>query len=158
MGMDSPYFEQTTQIHWSATTMQFDQNPRWVSINNLRAMCERVSGCVCHQFKVEKITPRFIYVSYSNENEYATPNPMIAVFPRLDFHKGEIGAVLEYHNIINDSWDGEGWQAFEAIRDCPKLWRNLEDGIWRTEKEIEARRQTLLTSAESMDKLRGTEQ
>lgn len=117
---------------------QFDHRIRVVSLENLKAMCERVSG-VCHRYEVTKVSSSRVHVEYSNPDEYGSAHPMVAVFPcypsgnRTDDINNH-AIVLEYRNVLHDNWDGEGWQAFECLRDCPELFRG-PDG-WRTREEV----------------------
>lgn len=121
---------------WNLDQLQGECSLRAVYPANLRAMCARISG-MCHRFSVERITKRFAYVVYSNPNEYGTERPMTALYPVMP--DGRI--VLDVHDVKNDSWDGEGWQAFEQLRECPQLWRSAPDkDDWRTREEIEATR------------------
>jgi hypothetical protein len=125
---------------------QSDHKVRVVSIENLRAMCERVSG-VCHRYWVESVGRSRVKVGYSNPNEYGTESPMFAVFP--SYPSGFAGdqdnpcVVLEFLNVLHDNWDGEGWQAFDALRDCPKLWRSPEDSTWSTEDDPQDKKRLL---------------
>lgn len=119
---------------------QFDSKVRVVSVENLKAMCERVSG-VCHRYRVETVSRSRVKVSYSNPNEYGTEHPMIAVFPcypsgSREDDKENPCVVLEYLNVLGDNWDGEGWQAFEVLRDCPVIWRDPQNDKWGTAEEI----------------------
>lgn len=115
---------------------QRDYPVRVVSLANLKAMCSHVSG-TCHRFSVVKESKSRIHVEYSNPDEYGSDNPMIAVFPCFPSGEEENpNVVLEYMRIVGDSWNGEGWQAFEPLRDCPRLWRNPETNEWKTEAQI----------------------
>ena len=122
--------------------INYDDQNRVVSLPNLRAMCNRVSGCYCHQFEVSKITDTSVTVAYSNEDEYAHEHPMYARFPAfVDTIFGErtlyivIGHLL---SVTHDNWDGEGWQAFQPLMDCPKLFKTSSDKEeWKTREEIE---------------------
>lgn len=114
---------------------QFDHQRRVVSLENLHAMCQRASGVVCHQFRVESVSRSRVHVSYSNESEYGTPNPMVAVFPCYPSHD-QPAVVVDILRVINDTWDGEGWQAFHPLIDCPVLWRDPVTQEWATEDEI----------------------
>jgi len=107
---------------------QFDWNKRVVSLDNLAAMCEHVSG-VCHRYWIEKDSRSRVTVGYSNPDEYGSENPMFAVFPCYP-SSDQTAVVLDYLRIINDTWDGEGWQAFDLLIDCPRIWRNPETGKW----------------------------
>ena len=45
---------------------------------------------------------------------------------------------MTYVDFWHDNWDGEGWQAFEPLRECEQLWRsNPDTNDWKTRKEIE---------------------
>lgn len=125
------------------TTIQFDNRPRVVALANLKAMCERVSG-MCHRYTVEKVTKRFVHVSYSNPDEWGSAHPMVAVFPCYLGNEDAVRVVLEYHDVKHDNWHGEGWQAFECLRDCPELWRG-PDGKWKTREEWDKLRATATT-------------
>ena len=121
---------------------QQDSRVRVVALDNLEAMCSRVSG-MCHRFEVTKVSRSRVHVTYSNPDEYGADHPMIAVFPCYPsgFQGDEDNprVILDYLRVIHDSWDGEGWQAFEALRDCPTLWRSSPEATdWQTEDEIEA--------------------
>lgn len=121
---------------------QYDSKVRVVAVENLRAMCARVSGCMCHKFWIESVSRSRVTVGYSNEDEWATPHPMFAVFPCYPGFDGKDAenpnVILEFLRVTNDNWDGEGWQAFDILRDCPPLWRNPNNGgKWQTREEIE---------------------
>jgi len=119
---------------------QMDTKVRVVTLDNLEAMCAHVSGGMCHKYQVAKATATRVQVEYSNEDEYANSHPMYAEFP---CYKGveadNPNVVLEYVRIIHDNADGEGWQNFEQLRDCPSLWRDPVTGEWKTREEIESR-------------------
>lgn len=119
---------------------QFDNSVRVVSLDNLRAMCERISG-VCHRYSVVKVSRSRVHVEYSNPDEYGTARPMVAVFPcypsTFDCYDNP-AVVIEYIRIMQDNQDGEGWQSFECLRDCPQLFRG-PDGQWSTREEIYAK-------------------
>lgn len=110
---------------------QSDQKVRVVALSNLRAMCERVSG-TCHRFEVSKVSRSRVHVEYSNPDEYGNESPMVAVFPcyPTGHEFNPAGAqynphvVLDMLRVIGDNWDGEGWQAFQPLLDCPTLWRD----------------------------------
>jgi hypothetical protein len=116
---------------------QQDCKERVVALENLEAMCKRISG-ICHRYEVTKVSRSRVHVTYSNPDEYGYENPMTAVFPCYPSgwpdDKDNPRVVLDYLRVINDTWDGEGWQAFEQLRDCPTLWRG-EKG-WRSHKQI----------------------
>lgn len=137
---------------------QQDSKYRVVALENLRAMCKHMSG-VAHTYQVTRVSRSRVHVEYSNPDEYGSPHPMTAVFPCYpsawadDQCKGAAGTnanprvVLDYLRIIGDE-DGEGWQSFEVLRDCPTLYRDIEvldvtksDGRlyqprWRTHLQI----------------------
>lgn len=120
-----------------------DHRYRIVAVANLRAMCERMSG-VCHRYWVEKVSRSRVWVAYSNPNEYAVENPMYAVFPCYpNAFEGEGDrenplVVLDFLRVINDSWNGEGHQAFVPVTDCVRLWRDVTTQRWESRAEIEA--------------------
>lgn len=105
---------------------QSDSKVRVVSLSNLEAMCEQISG-TCHKYRVSKVSRSRVHVEYSNPSEYGSPRPIYAVFPCY----GE-NVVLDYLNVLegNDKGlQGEGWQSFEQLRDCPVMFRSPE-GTW----------------------------
>jgi hypothetical protein len=106
---------------------QFDNPVRVVSLDNLEAMCKEVSG-ICRRYTVSKVTRSRVHVDYSNPDEWGNEHPMTAVFPCYpacpDWGDEQVAIVLEYMQIIHDSADGEGWQCFEVLRNCPPLYRN----------------------------------
>jgi hypothetical protein len=114
---------------------QQDTNVRVVALENLKAMCNHVSR-MCHRFTITKVTDSRVHVQYSNPNEYGSEFPMTAVFPcySLGAEKENPSVVLDILRVNHDSWDGEGWQAFDILLDCPRMWRNPEN-IWTAEKE-----------------------
>lgn len=119
---------------------QFDHNQRVVSLANLEAMCDRVSG-TCHRYQVVKVTTNRVHVEYSNPDEYANDRPMLAVLPcwPADFNDKDNRAVaLTILRVVGDSWDGEGWQAFDTVFDCRPLYRHCADASapWQTTYEI----------------------
>lgn len=122
---------------------QYDDKVRVVSLDNLKAMCARISGHA-HVYEVSKVTRSRVHVTYSNPTEYGTPRPMTAVFPTYPLERSWVQGepandhvVLDIMRVTNDTWDGEGWQAFHLLLDCPKLWRSPHDGKWRTEEEAQ---------------------
>lgn len=107
---------------------QFDLTERIVSVDNLRAMCARVSG-MCHRFAVEKVSRSRVHVTYSNPDEYGNAQPITAIFPCYPstFDGSDNPAVvLDALRVIDpgDTWAGEAWQAFEPLMSCPMLWRS----------------------------------
>ena len=121
---------------------QQDSKIRVVALDNLRAMCERVSG-TCHAYGVVKVSRSRVHVEYSNPDEWGYDHPMIAVFPCYPSgwqdDEDNPRVVLDVLRILHDSWDGEGWQAFCPLLDCPVLWRSgPESDDWQTADEIEA--------------------
>lgn len=116
---------------------QEDRRVRMVALVNLKAMADRVSG-TCHRYEVTKITRSRIHVTYSNPDEYGNEHPMTMVMPCIPSHwpeDEENPRVLLYClRVIDDNWDGEGWQAFDVLLDCPTLWRG-EDG-WKSHQDL----------------------
>lgn len=107
---------------------QFDHSKRVVSLENLKAMCKYISG-MCHRYWIEKVTAHRVYVTYSNPNEY----PMTIVFPCYPSgdrpeDKENPAVVLDILKVQRDNWDGEGWQAFQGLLDCPPIYRSPQHG------------------------------
>lgn len=119
---------------------QFDNQTRIVALSNLEAMCQRVSG-MCHRYEVTKVSRSRVHVTYSNPNEYGSEYPMTAIFPSYPSgndtlnHQASPCVVLDIMRVVNDSWDGEGWQAFEVLLNCPTLYR-CNETEWKTVEEI----------------------
>ena len=109
---------------------QFDGNRRVVSLSNLKAMCERVSG-TCHRFAVSKVSRSRVHVEYSNPDEYGNEDPMTAVFPCYPSFD-TVAVVLDIVRVINDTWHGEGWQSFDVLMDCEWLWYDPETNEWQS--------------------------
>ena len=114
---------------------QQDHNVRVVALVNLEAMCENASG-ICHRFWIDKVSRSRVHVAYSNPDEYGTESPMVAIFPCYpsgwdgdEDHNPRV--VLDIMRVIGDTWDGEGWQAFEPIVSGPKMYRaGLDGAAW----------------------------
>ena len=116
--------------------IQSDNKTRIVSLTNLEAMCEYVSSS-CHKYTVSKVTRSRVHVEYSNPSEYGTPRPIYAVFPCIPGNtkddKDNPRIVLDFLNVLegNDlSFNGEGWQSFVCLQDCPIMFRD-HDGHWK---------------------------
>lgn len=121
--------------------IQLDHRIRVVSVANLRAMCVRASGMV-HRYWVEKVSRSRLWVGYSNPDEWAAEHPMFAIFPCYpnsaagDGGRENLVAVLDFLRVVNDTWEGEGWQAFTPLIDCVQLWYNPEMDKWASKDEI----------------------
>lgn len=106
---------------------QQDTTVRLVALENLKAMCEHVSG-TCHRYWVERVTRSRVWVGYSNPNEYGSERPMFAVLPCFpsDFADDAENprVLLDPLRIVHDDADGEGWQSFGMLWECPTLWRS----------------------------------
>lgn len=121
----------------------FDHSRRVVSINNLQAMCRRISG-VCHYFTADLGRwrgQRAVRVTYSNPDEYGNSRPYSAYLPAWKDDAGCIDVCLTFLHVENGSgWRGEGWQAFEQLFDCPGLFPHgiaSEDGVgWASVDDI----------------------
>ena len=124
---------------------QGDSSMRCVTLANLLAMCERVSG-MCHRYTVDSMSftggHGSVRVSYSNPDEYGSDDPITAVFPafRNDFEESNPWIVIgHFLRVLNDR-DGYGYQAFDALCDGPQLWRSRANASdWATREEIEAK-------------------
>lgn len=109
---------------------QADYKVRVVTLDNLKAMCEYVSGSYCHKYEVTKATPSRVWVSYSNEDEWAYEHPIHAVYRKTSDHNPMV--FLEILRCVPDS-DGKNYRHFDLLHDCPQLWRNPENGQWKKE-------------------------
>lgn len=117
-------------------TTHFDHSQRVVGLNNLEAMCKRVSG-TCHRFAVNKVTDNRVYVSYSNPDEYGSERPITAVLPAYPAHDNV--AVVFHPLKFTGGRDEYDYQAFEQLWDCEPLHRCQRDATtwdWKTEYEI----------------------
>lgn len=131
---------------------QFDWKKRIVSAENLRAMCDRISG-TCHRFAVDRVTANRVHVRYSNPDEYGSDRPVTAVYPAYSQGQDtENPAVVLDLLRTTGGTDSEDWQAFEQINDCPVLWRNPNSGQWETEYEIRVRQYPDLAIRSEWDK------
>jgi hypothetical protein len=93
-----------------------DHKVRVVSLNVLEQICKANSG-MCHRYAVVAQSANRVTVEYSNPDEYGSEHPMRAQFPCWQESRDMIAVALTYTRITGDSWDGEGWQAFECLRD-----------------------------------------
>lgn len=110
--------------------IQFDYSKRVVSLSNLEAMCDHVSSGMCHNYTISKVTKNRVYVNYSNPDEYGHDEPMTVVFPCFPGGWDSVSVVLDILDVKHDNWNGEGWQAFRPLLDCPVLWRDPQSGKW----------------------------
>ena len=118
-------------------TMQSDSQVRVVALSNLYAMCTRLSG-VCHRFTVTRIAANRASVEYSNPDEYGNEHPMTAVYPSWTVKGEGTYVALNLIAVLRDVWDGEGWQAFTPLIDCPELFRtNPDSETWYSRAEWE---------------------
>jgi hypothetical protein len=124
---------------------QQDNQVRLVALENLHAMCERVSG-VCHRYRVERVTKTRVHVSYSNPDEYGSECPLVVVFPcypsSFPDDKDNPRVILDVVRVYGgrDSFDRDSAaDTFYELMHEPVLWRNPTDGKWSTEEEIKAK-------------------
>lgn len=110
----------------------FDSNVRIVSLANLTAMCERLSG-TCHRFTVEQNSAARVRVNYSNPDEYGNAHPVAAEFALLPLYGKENPAVVLSALRYIGCKDYEE-QAFDQLYDMEQLWP-YKTG-WATEYEI----------------------
>jgi len=112
---------------------QQDNNVRMVALANLKAMCEHISG-VCHRYWIEEVTEHTVKVGYSNPDEYANEDPTYAVYPCYPStwtdDEENPRVILDMLDCEHDEDNPEAWQAFDAIIDCPPLYRNPADDTW----------------------------
>jgi len=114
---------------------QQDSTTRVVALVNLEAMCEEASG-FSHRYQVTKVSRSRVHVEYSNPDEYGHEAPMTAVFPcypsSWQGDEENPRVVLDILRVLNDSWEGEGWQAFQAMLDMTASRAGLDGAEWRT--------------------------
>jgi hypothetical protein len=132
---------------------QSDQKLRTVSLDNLHAMCERISGW-SRAYRVESVSRSRCHVSYCNPDEYGSPRPIVAVLPVLPgwldtCRAGSAGSaapvgdrenpriVLEPLRYLYVADVVDPWQEFLPLLDCPTLWRTTA-GVWRSHREERA--------------------
>ncbi len=113
---------------------QYDWTKRVVSLENLRAMCARISG-TCHRFTVDGMSPNRVVVAYSNPDEYGNERPTLAHYPAYG-DKENPSVVLDAVRFTGGRPDDESWQSFMQLTDCPVLWRDPVTGNWASEYEI----------------------
>lgn len=128
---------------------QSDSKTRVVSLSNLRAMCDRVSG-VCHRYDVIKVSRSRAHIQYSNPDEYGSGRPIVAVCAVIPGHGSEDrrvvnGAEVNPRIILdpityltgNDPEIYDPYQSFIPILDCPSLWRSGPYAAdWHTHSEV----------------------
>lgn len=113
---------------------QFDWKRRVVSLENLNAMCDHISG-MAHRYWVESVSRSRVRVGYSDPDEWGNERPIYAVFPC--YPTGDQPAVvLDIMRVLNNAPYHEGWQCFQPLLDCPTLWRDPTDMKWRTHRQI----------------------
>ena len=111
---------------------QCDWKDRVVALTNLEAMCEHVSG-TAHRYWVSNVGEHTVRVTYSNPDEWGAEDPVTVILPcyrmRVLTTNPDIPlVVLNILKMINDQ--GEVWQAFDAVFNCPTLWRDPETKEW----------------------------
>lgn len=119
---------------------QADMRVRVVAVSNLEAMCERVSG-MAHRYAVSKVSRSRVHVQYSNPDEWAGDHPVEAVFPCYPNGFEQDNPYVALFILRTIGGDGETWQSFAVLLDCPQLWRSgAEADDWATREEIGARK------------------
>ena len=122
---------------------QFDNKVRVVSLENLKAMCERCSG-TCNGYHIGKVTTNRVHVwtnTSSSESE-SFGHPVTAVFPAWPSGfdgKENPSVALEIMRVIGETDDDyDASQEFWPLLDCEPLCRSLKDGkeLWQSEYEI----------------------
>lgn len=115
---------------------QQDHTVRVVALENLAAICD-LHSMICHRYWIEKVTRSRVWVGYSNPDEYGSESPMFAIFPiypsQYPGDEENPRVVLDIMRVINDTWDGGGWQAFDQILTTKKMWRDPDGTTWTVE-------------------------
>jgi len=115
--------------------LQYDHPVRVVALQNLEAMCEHVSGGMCHKFTVTHVGKTSASVTYSNEDEHGRARPFRMVFKAYQragtWGRTDTFIMLEPSRTVGETPDhgGEGWQSFLPVIDCPPMYRDA-DGAW----------------------------
>lgn len=122
---------------------QFDHPVRIVSLENLKALCDRASGH-SHTYRVIKVSRSRVHVEYSNPDEYGNPRPIVAVFPCYPstFDGAENPAIVlgDCTRIIGGSEEYDPIQSFDPIISGPVLYRSQGTASrdrWLTRAEID---------------------
>ena len=117
----------------------FDHSVRVLSLANLAAMCERISG-TAHTYRIERVTTNRVHVSYSNPDEYGNPDPRTAILPAWPSGfdgKENPSVALEILSVVGER-EGDDDDFLRPLFDCEPLFRKRIDGqdVWETEFEI----------------------
>lgn len=122
--------------------IQDDRQVRIVALDNLIAMCEHVSG-MCHRWEVLPYKPgaKTVRVQYANPDEWGADHPIefvCSTFPSGWGEKDNPYVFIEWPTRILYAKDDNEREYMEqvwlsTIHDCPRLWRNPENGTWVTE-------------------------
>lgn len=120
--------------------IQADHSVRLVALSNLRAMASRASG-TCHRYAIHNVTANRVVLSYSNPDEWGCECPVFAHFAAIPSgfagYSDSVFVVLHVLRVTGgrdaDDRDAAS-QAFDAVIDADKLWRDAS-GEWVTEYE-----------------------
>ncbi|KKL89576.1 hypothetical protein LCGC14_1913340, partial [marine sediment metagenome] len=87
--------------------------------DNLHAMCAHASS-MCHKYWISTVSRSRVHVGYSNPDEHGKENPMYVVLPSFpspwpDDKRNNPRVLIEPMRVINDTWNGEGHQAFDML-------------------------------------------
>lgn len=142
----------------NANANTWDHKVRVVSLLNLEAMCEHVSG-VSHTFEIVKIALRCVHVEYSNPDEYGNPHPVVAVYPTHILlpgyeNRNNESVILQAVKYIGCTGrNEEAWQAFHQLEDCEEMVRDPQDrSKWMTVYECLIRRHPEYACTSTWDK------
>lgn len=109
-----------------------------VSDNYLQAMLHHVSG-FAHRYWVERMTPNYCTIAYSNPDEYGTEVPVFLAFPVFRDIAGHTLIVLYPGRVTHgrnpEDRDAAADMMCEAIMNVPDLFRNPSDGEWYIQDE-----------------------
>lgn len=96
----------------------FTGNIFCASLDKVKETCKSISG-MAHHYSIVNVSKNRVQIEYSNPDEYGYENPMTIIYPC--FQEGDMIIVVFWAlRVINDTWDGEGWQAFDIIKSAIK--------------------------------------
>jgi hypothetical protein len=116
--------------------IQSDHPERVVSLENLKAMCDRASDYARDVFYIDRVTRHRVYVSVTQPDGMS--GSVTAVFPA--YPSPWDGArnpyvVLDIVRITGADPDDDLYQYFLPLLECPRLFRDA-DGVWHSEEAL----------------------
>jgi len=112
----------------------YDSKMRVVSISNLEAMCEEVSGCMCRKFGIGDVRDHSVEVYFTNEDDCAFNHTISAVFPLFEDERGNCYVILsalamrtdfEKESEEDSRIEESDYGAFQELLEAPKMEREI---------------------------------